>query len=164
MNEESPGHQKSLSRSALVWKCPACPVVGESCMERVMACHLCGGMYMQPLKYRWPLVICQSFIDERGNKGDPIFKLSRAQSTSGSDSVEDQIFQARARSSAWMIMGSGQIDVSWLSRVVSTWSHLDSTFTGAILVPGVTCHCMSKSCGNSDHLACHLDSFQGSLM
>ena len=88
-NEESPGHQKSLSSSALVQKRPACPVVGESCMEQVMACCSCGGMYMQPLKYRWPLVIYQSFIDEWGNKGDPIFKLSRAQSTSGSDLVED---------------------------------------------------------------------------
>ena len=105
-------------------------------MKRVMACCLCGGMYMRPLKYRWPLVICQSFMDEWGNKGNPIFKLSRARSTRGSNSVEDQIFWARARSSAWMIMGSGQIDVSWLSRVVSTWSHLDSASTGAILVPG----------------------------
>ena len=77
-NEESPGHQKSLSSSALVQKCPACPVVEASCMERVMACRSCGGMYMQPLKYRWPLVICQSFKKERGNRGDPIFKLSKA--------------------------------------------------------------------------------------
>ena len=69
-------------------------------MEWVMACRLCGGMYMQPLKYRWPLVICQSFMNEQGNKGDPIFKLSMAQSTRGSNSVEDQIFWVRARSSA----------------------------------------------------------------
>ena len=32
-NKERPGHQKSLSSRALVLKCPACPVVGESCME-----------------------------------------------------------------------------------------------------------------------------------
>ena len=44
--EESPGHQKSCSRSALVRNHPTCPVVGESCMERTMACCLCGGMYM----------------------------------------------------------------------------------------------------------------------
>ena len=81
-------------------------------MERTMACRSCGGMYMQPLKYRWPLVICQSLTEEWGNNGEPIFRLSRAQSTRGSDLVEDQIFFARARSSAWMMMGSGQIDAS----------------------------------------------------
>ena len=32
-NEGRPGHQKSLSSRTLVLKCPACPVVGESCME-----------------------------------------------------------------------------------------------------------------------------------
>ena len=61
-------------------------------MEWTMACRSCGGMYMQPLKYRWPLVMCQSSVEERENKGNPIFKLSRARSTKGSDSVEDQIF------------------------------------------------------------------------
>ena len=95
---------------------------------------------MRPLKYRWPLVICQSFLEERGNKENPTFKLSNAQSTRGSDSEEDQIFRARARSSAWMMTGSGQIDISWLSRVVSTWPCLDNTSAGAILVLGVTCH------------------------
>ena len=88
-NEERPGHQKSLSSRALVRKCPACPVVGESCMDWTMACHLCGGIYIRPLKYRWPLVMCQSSMDERGNRGEPTFKLSRARSTSGSDLVED---------------------------------------------------------------------------
>ena len=62
-------------------------------------------------------------------------------------------------SSAWMIMGSGQMAISWLSWVVSTWSHLDSVFAGAILVPGVTCHCKLKSWRKRDHLACCLDSF-----
>ena len=138
--EESPGHQKSHSRRALVQNRPACPVVGESCMERTMACHSCGGMYMRPLKYRWPLVICQSSLEERGNREDPNFRLSSAWSTRGSDSEEDQIFRARARSSAWITTGSRQINVSWLSRVVSTWSCLDSASAGAILVPGVTCH------------------------
>ena len=163
-NEERPGHQKSLSSRALVQKRPACSVVGESCMDQTMACRLCGGIYMQPLKYRWPLVMCQSFMDERGNNGEPIFKPSRARSTSGSALVEDRIFRARARSSAWMMMGSGHMAVSWLSWVVSTWSRLDNASTRAILVPGVTCHCRSKSCRNSDHLAFCLDSFQGSLI
>ena len=162
--EESPGHQKSRSKRALVRNRPACPVVGESCMERTMACRSCGGMYMRPLKYRWPLVICQSSLEERRNRGDPTFRLSNAQSTRGSDSEEDRIFWARARSSAWIMTGSGQIDDSWLSRVVSTWSHLDSASAGAILVPGVTCHWISKSCKNSDHLAWRLDSLRGSLM
>ena len=163
-NEERPGHQKSLSSRALVRKCPACPVVGELCIDRTMACRSCGGIYMRPLKYRWPLVMCQLFMDERGNRGEPTFKPSKARSMRGSDSVEDRIFWARARSSAWMTTGSGHMDASWLSWVVSTWSRLDNASTGAILVPGVTCHCMSKSCRNNDHLACHLDNFQGSLM
>ena len=77
-NEERPGHHKSLSSRALVWKCPACPVVGESCIDRTMACCSCGGIYMQPLKYRWPLVMCQSSMDERGNRGEAIFKPSKA--------------------------------------------------------------------------------------
>ena len=63
-NEESPNHQKSLSSRALVQKRPACPVVGESWMDWTMACHSCGGMYMWPLKYRCPLVICQSSMDK----------------------------------------------------------------------------------------------------
>ena len=54
-NEERPGHQKSLSSRALVQKCPACPVVGESCIDWTMACRSCGGIYMCPLKYRWPV-------------------------------------------------------------------------------------------------------------
>ena len=110
--EERPGHQKSLSSKALVQKRPACPVVGALCMDLTIACCSCGRMYMRPLKYRWPLVICQSSTDERGNKGDPTFRLSKARSTSGSDSVEDQIFWARARSSAWMMAGSGHIAIS----------------------------------------------------
>ena len=88
-NEERPGHQKSLSSRALVQKRPTCPVVGESCMDWTMACCLCGGIYMQPLKYRWLLVICQSSMDKRGNRGEPAFKPSKAQSTRGSDSVKD---------------------------------------------------------------------------
>ena len=118
-NEERPGHQKSLSSKALVRKHPACPVVGESWMDQMMACHSCRGMYMQPLQYRWPLVICQSSMDEQGNRGDLVFRSSNALSMSGSDSVEDRIFRARVRSSAWMTTGSRHMDVSWLSRVVS---------------------------------------------
>ena len=61
-------------------------------------------------------------------------------------------------------MGSGHMDASWLFWVVSTWSCLDSTSAGAILVPGVTYHCKLKSLRKRDHLACHLDNFWGSLM
>ena len=88
-------------------------------MDWTMVCCSCRGMYMWSLKYRWPLVMCQLFMDERGNRGDLVFRPSSALSTSGSDSVEAWIFQARARSSAWMMTGSGHMDVSWLSRVVS---------------------------------------------
>ena len=45
-NEERPSHQKSLSSRALVQKCPACPVVGKSCMDWTMVCCLCGGIYV----------------------------------------------------------------------------------------------------------------------
>ena len=88
-NEERPGHQKSLSSKTLVQNRPTGPVVGELCMDQTMAWCSCGGMYMQPLKYRWPLVICQSFMDEQGNRGELTFKLSKAQSISGSNSVKD---------------------------------------------------------------------------
>ena len=89
-------------------------------MDQTMAWCSCGGMYIQPLKYRWPLVMCQSSMDKRGNRGDPTFRLSRARSMSGSHSVEDRIFWARARSSAWMMTGSRHMDASWLSWMVST--------------------------------------------
>ena len=77
-NEERPGHQKSLSSRALVQKRPACPVVGEPCIDQTMACCSCGGIYMRPLKYRWPFVMRQLSMDERGNRGEPTFKLSKA--------------------------------------------------------------------------------------
>ena len=51
-NDETPGHQKSLSSKALVWKCLACPVVGESCIACTMAHCSCGRIYIQPLKYK----------------------------------------------------------------------------------------------------------------
>ena len=89
--------------------------------------------------------MCQSSLEEQGNRVEPFFRLSKALSTRGSDLEEDRIFWVRARSRAWMMMGSGQIDASWLSRVVSTWSRLDNASARAILVPGVTCHWMSKS-------------------
>ena len=143
--EDNLGHQKSCSKSAFVQNRPTCPEVGELCMEQTMACRSCGGIYMRLLKYRWPLVMCQSSLEERGNRVEPFFRLSKALSTRGSDSEEDRIFWARARSRAWMTTGFRQIDVSWLSRVVSTWSRLDNASAGAILVPGVTCHWMSKS-------------------
>ena len=43
-NKERPGHQKSLSSRALVVKHPACPVVGESCVEQVMASFMKGNV------------------------------------------------------------------------------------------------------------------------
>ena len=107
--EESLGHQKSRSRRALVWNRSACPVVGESCMEQTMACCSCGGIYMRPLKYKWPLVIFQSSLEERGNREDPSFKFSNARSTRGFDSEEERIFRVRARSSAWIMTGCGQL-------------------------------------------------------
>ena len=55
---------------------------------------------MQPLKYRWPLVMCQSSLDKWGNREELIFRLSKAQSASESDWVETHTFLARARSSA----------------------------------------------------------------
>ena len=76
MTDERPGHQKSHSSRALVLKRPACPMVGELCIECTMACCLCGGMYICPLKYRWPLVICQSSLEEQGNRGKPCWSAS----------------------------------------------------------------------------------------
>ena len=51
-----------------------------------------------------------------------------------------------------------------LLEEVSTESLLERASAGVIFDLGVTCHTMLKSCKNSDHLACHLESFQGSLM
>ena len=70
-NDNKPGHQKSHSNKTSVLKCPACPVVGESCIECTMACCSCGGIYIQPLKYRWLLVIWQSFLKEQGKRKEP---------------------------------------------------------------------------------------------
>ena len=53
-----------------------------------------------------------------------------------------------------IIIGSGHIALLVLSREVSISSHLDRASARAILVPGVTCQTMSKSCRNSDQHAC----------
>ena len=90
-------------------------------------------------------------------------KFSIARKTSGSEVEEDAMCLARARSKAPITMGSGQIAVSKLSREVSMESLLERASTGAIFVPRVTCQTMLKSCKNSDHRACHLDNFRGSL-
>ena len=84
--------------------------------------------------------------------------------TNGSEEEEAWICLARARSNAPITTGSGQMAESTLSKEVSTESLLERASAGAIFVPGVTCQIMLKSCKNNDHLACHLDSFQGSLM
>ena len=91
-------------------------------------------------------------------------KFSIVRKTSGSEVEEDAMCLARARSKAPIIMGSGQIAVLKLSKEVSTESLLKRASAGVIFVPRVTCQTMLKSCKNSDHHACHLDNFQGSLM
>ena len=101
----------------------------------------------------------QSIREEQANKDDPFCRLSIAR---GSDSDEDLICWVRARSKALIIIGSGQMAVSVLSDV-SRRSCLESASAGAILVPRVTCHTILKSWRNKDHLACHQNSFQGSL-
>ena len=63
-----------------------------------------------------------------------------------------------------MIVDSEQMVVSVLSREVSTMSLLERASAGTICVLGVTCQIMLKSGRNNDHLACHLDSLQESLI
>ena len=101
---------------------------------------------------------------EQGNNGVSMHKFSITCRTSGSEVKEAWTCLARARSRAPITAGSRQMAELVLSVEVSTESLLERASTGAILVPGVTCQIMSKSCKNNDHLAWHLDSFRGSLM
>ena len=54
-----------------------------------MACCSCGGMYIHPLKYRWPLVMYQLSSDKQGNRRKPRWNASMAWRTKGLDWVED---------------------------------------------------------------------------
>ena len=103
-------------------------------------------------------------MEEQGNNGESVRKFSIACRTNGSEVKEAWMCLARARSRALITAGSGQMAVLILSVEVSTKSLLERASAGAIFVPGVTCQTISKSCKNNDHLACHLDNFQGSLM
>ena len=87
-----------------------------------------------------------------------------AHRTKGSEEEDFWIWRARDKSRALTIAGSGQMAVSVLSSEVSITSRWERASAGAILDRGVTCHIMSKSCKNNDHLACHLDNLWGSLM
>ena len=93
-----------------------------------------------------------------------VHRFSIARRINGSEEEEAWICLARARSNAPITTGSGQMAVSMLSEEVSTESLLERASAGAIFVPGVTCQIILKSCKNNDHLACHLDSFWGSLI
>ena len=59
-----------------------------------------GGTYIRPLKYKCPLSNVQSWMVERGNRGDPSVRLARVQRTRGSEEEEDLMRSIRARSSA----------------------------------------------------------------
>ena len=103
-------------------------------------------------------------MEERGNNGVLACKFSITHRTSGSEVEDVWMCLARARSRAPITAGSGQMAMLMLSVEVSMESLPERASAGAIFVPGVTCHTISKSCKNSDHLACRLDSFQGFLM
>ena len=70
----------------------------------------------------------------------------------------------RARSRALITTSSRHITLLVLSREVSISSHLERASAGTILVSGMTCQMMSKSCRNNDHHACHQDNLRGSFM
>ena len=103
-------------------------------------------------------------MEEWGKRGVSMCKFSIAQRTSGSEADEAWTCLVRARSRAPITAGSRHMAMSVLSMVVSIRSRLERVLVGAIFVPGVTCQTMLKFCRNNDHLACHLDSLQGSLM
>ena len=103
-------------------------------------------------------------MEEQGNNGVPACRFSIACRTSRLEEEDVWTCLARARSNALIIVGSGHMAASTLSKEVSTASFLERASAGAIFVPGVTCQIISKSCRNSNHLACHLDSFLGSLI
>ena len=69
-----------------------------------------GGTYMRPLKYRCPLLKCQSEREERENNGDPLCKVERTQSMRGSKEVKLVMDWESARSRALMTMGLGTME------------------------------------------------------
>ena len=81
-----------------------------------------------------------------------------AHRTKGSECDEVWICFARARSRVLITTSSGHITLLMLSKEVSTSSCLERASVGAILVPGMTCQMISKSCRNRDHHACCQDS------
>ena len=93
-----------------------------------------------------------------------VHRFSIACRTNRSEEEEAWICLVRARSNAPITAGSRQMAVLVLSEEVSIESLLERASAGAIFIPGVTCQIMLKSCKNSNHLACCLDSFRGSLM
>ena len=93
-----------------------------------------------------------------------IRKLLIACRTSRSEAEEAWMCWERARSKVPITAGSGQMAVLVLSREVSTMSHLERAFAGAIFIPSMTCQTILKSWRNNNHLACCQDSLCGSFM
>ena len=79
--------------------------------------------------------------------------------TRGSEHDEVWMCLARVRFRALIITGSGNIVQLVLSSKVLTSLCLERASAGAILVPGVTCQTVSKSCRNKDQCTCYWDSF-----
>ena len=69
----------------------------------------------------------------------------------------------RARSSALITTGSGQMAMSALSSDVLRESCQESASAGAIFILGVTCQTRLKSWRNRDQWACRQDSLCRSL-
>ena len=84
----------------------------------------------------------------------PSFSPARMRRTRGSEGVDCAMDVERARSRALMMIRSGTIEASWLSRVVSWVSFRERASAGPIWVPGVTIHSMWKSCKKRAHHAC----------
>ena len=101
---------------------------------------------------------------EQGNSGEPSCRLLMACRTRGSEHNEAWMCFTRARSRALTTTGSGHMAQLVLSREVSTMFYRDRASAGVILVPGITCQTMSKSCRNNDQCACGQDNLCGSFM
>ena len=65
---------------------------------------------MRPLKYRCPLLKCQSEREEQENNGNPLCKAERMRSMRGSEGVELAMDWESTRSRALMTTGLGTME------------------------------------------------------
>ena len=93
-----------------------------------------------------------------------VLRLLMAHRTRGSEHDKAWMCFMRARSRVLTTTGSGHMAQLVLLREVLTMFYRDRASAGAILVPGITCQTMLKSCRNNDQCTCCQDNLCGSFM